>query len=832
MNIAPASRLLASGGCLFALLSAPLAAVPTGVEPGAPALLPESTAWLMPSDRRLELVRSPRESRAEAASSFLAIDPLPATAANELADGAALRRSLALSTALTPFDDRARLLFLHGSPRERSVVDCSPAFQPLELWRYESAGEPLVLYQPGPDEPWRLWTPGQGKAVLYTPQMRGWMEDWHALRDRGSDGRRMDRRLCPQTKTVDRVTGTDGLWPRQDAPEGLDRSAMLLPPADLAAWAREAAATPPPARPALPVAVRATDVTGRQGSRVQAQLLLELPPGAPVTVVGEGAAAEVRLAVEGLVETGGEVFEQFRMRFPLAPPAAGEPLSLTVGRALRPGRYTVRLRVRDEAGEAESVLAHELVVPALPPPAEAEARAPEGPATGRLDERLGRGAHAVALLVPPRDVVFGNVRVQAVATGAGVREVAFLVDGKLQLVSGSPPFSVDLDLPSAPREVVLRAEARDAAGRVLAADEVVLNQPRGALRLDLQAQPVAGGERVRARVALTVPDGRRVEQVTLRLNDGAPVAVSLPEYSAELAMPRDEVVFLTATAVLDDGSRGEAVEVLRDRHGSAVVDVELVELLATLVDRGGTPVDDLSSDEVSVWQDGRRQQVQRVEPASGLPLTVGLVMDVSLSMRDSLRQAQQAARDFLAAVVGPRDRAFAVAFAARPELVLPPTSDVRAVSAALDDLTADGWTAMHDAVVFSLYHLRGVRDRRALVLLADGNDEKSHVDFETALEHARASGVIVYCIGLDLPTLDPTPRLHLRALARETGGRAFFVGDAAELEGVYAQIAEELRRQVLVAYASDRPGEEARHEIEVRVSRPGIETRSVRAYEP
>ena len=831
MTNAPASLRAALGGCLLALAAGapPLFAVPTSVSPDAPPLLAESTVWLMPSDQRVELARTSREARAGAAAAFLAGDPLPATGANELAEGAALRRALALATALTPLDDRARLLFLHGAPRERAVVDCSAAFQPLELWRYEPGGEPLVLYQPGPDAPWRLWTPGQGKGVLYTPRMRGWMEDWHVLSDRGGDPKRMDRKLCPDARVVDRITGTDGLWPRDGASPPEDRSALLLPPADLAAWAREAAATPPPARPALSVAVRGSDVTQRHGSRAQAQLLLELPPGAPVTVVGEGAAAEVRLAVEGLIEADGAVFEQFRMRFPLAPAAPDQPLTLSVGRALRPGRYTVRLRVRDEAGEAETVLAHELVVPSLPPPA--AVRAPEGPATARLDERLGRGPHAVALLVPPRDVVFGSVRVQAVATGAGVREVAFLVDGKVQLVRAVPPYSVDLVLPSAPREVVLRAEARDEAGRVLAADEVVLNQPRGVLRLDLRTERV-DVDRVRARVALTVPEGRRIEEVTLRLNDAPPVAVARPDYAAELDLPLDPVVFLTATATLDDGSRGEAVKVLRDRQGSAVVDVELVELLATLVDRAGTPVDDLSAEEVSVWQDGRRQQVQRVAPAADLPLTVGLVMDVSLSMRDSLRQAQQAARDFLAAVVGPRDRAFAVAFAARPELVLPPTSDVRAVSAALDDLTADGWTAMHDAVVFSLYHLRGVRDRRALVLLADGNDEKSQVDFETALEHARASGVVVYCIGLDLPTLDPTPRLHLRALARETGGRAFFVGDAAELQGAYAQIAEELRRQLLVAYASDRPGEEGRRAVEVRVSRPGVETRSVRAYEP
>ena len=818
---------------LAVALGSPLAAVPTLAAEGAPALLAESTVWLMPAERRVELARASREDREAAAAAFLAADPLPETPANELAEGAALRRALALGEALTPFDDRARLLFLHGVPRERAVLDCSVAFQPMELWRYEAGGATLVLYQPGAEEPWRLWVPGQGKAVLYTPQMRGWMEDWHALRSRGGTGpNRMDRRLCPHWKTVDQETGTDGLWPSGDSSVQVDRSAMLLPPADLAAWARAAAATAPPSRPELPIAVRGTDFARRQGSRADAQILLEVPAGAPVTVVGEGDAAEVRLAVEGLIESSGEVFEQFRMRFPLEPPAPGQPLAFTVSRPLRPGRYMVRLRVRDEAGAAESVIARELLVPSLPPPAAvAQERAPDGPATARLDDRLAAGAHAVALLVPPGDVVFGNVRVQAVATGAGVRSVAFLVDGKQQLVSAARPFSVVLDLPSEPREVVLRAEARDIAGKVLAADEVVLNQPRGSLNVAVKSEAVPGTDRVRARVTLVVPDERRVREVTVRLNDAAEVPVSLPDYSAELVMPNEEVVFLTATAVLDDGSRGEAVKVLRDRSGSAMVDVELVELLATLVDRGGTPIDDVVADEVAVWQDGRRQEVQRVEPASNLPLTVGVVMDVSGSMRASLRQAQAAALAFLDAVVGPRDRAFAVAFSARPELVMPLTSDVRAVGASLESLAADGWTSMHDAIVFSLYHLRGVRDRRALVLLSDGDDTKSQVDFATALEHARASGVIVYCIGLNLPALDPTPRLHLRALAGETGGRAFFVGEASELEGVYAQIAEELRRQVLVAYASDRPGEEGRHKIEVRISRPGVETRSVRAYE-
>jgi VWFA-related protein len=162
---------------------------------------------------------------------------------------------------------------------------------------------------------------------------------------------------------------------------------------------------------------------------------------------------------------------------------------------------------------------------------------------------------------------------------------------------------------------------------------------------------------------------------------------------------------------------------------------------------------------------------------------------------------------------------------------MPPTPDVGAVARSLEDLTADGWTALHDAVVYGLYHLRAVRGRRALVVLSDGDDTRSQADLETTLEHARASGVIVYSIGLATPALDPTARRALKSLAEETGGRAFFVDEASELSGVYAQIAEELERQLLIAYAPDRAGADALHrDVEVRVEKPGVRVRSVRGY--
>jgi Ca-activated chloride channel family protein len=802
----------------------PAAAIPAETVAIEEPFLVESTGWLLPADRQAALAKLPMAERQRAATALLAADPIPETPLNELAEGAARRRRLALSESLTPYDDRARVLFLLGPPTARATVDCSMVFQPLEVWTYGT--RQLVLYHPATSRTWRLWSQTRGKGDLYTEQAREWLEDYVALRSRGA--KRMDHRLCPVSRQVDEITGTDGLWPL-DSGDPPTLITSLPPPADLAAWASAAGGAPAPAATApLLVTMRGVELAGPRGSRVATRLLVELPPEAALVAAQTDKAPEVRLQVEGVVERSGEVLDEFRMRFPLPQPAAGEAVPVVVERALRAGRYTVRLRVTDEVGGAVGIVEQEVLVAAAPPPPPTQTA---GPATGRLGAQLGHGAHAVALLVPPDDVMFGNLRVQAVALGPEVREVAFFVDGRLQLRAATRPFSVTLELPAVPREVILRAESRDASGAVLAYDEVAVNRPRGELAVKLDVTPLAGGDRVRAKVSVTFPEERRLEEVSLRANEGDVVILKPPAYTTELTLPADQLVFVTATAVLDDGARSEALEVVRDPYGGEALNVELVELLATLVDRNGAFVDAVTASELSVWEQGKRQDVQRVIPAGDLPLTVGVALDASGSMRTAMRQAQQSAVDFLEAVVGPRDRAYAVGFSARPQLLMPPTPDVGAVEAALGTLEAEGWTALYDGIVFSLYHLRAVRGRRALVVLSDGDDTKSQVDYDTALEHARASGVVIYAIGLDTPALDPSARGALKAFAEETGGRAYFVGEATDLAGTYAQIAEELKRQVLIAYAPTVTGAGAMQRgVEVKVERPGVRVRSVRGY--
>src|SRR5690606_3355160 len=111
----------------------------------------------------------PDLSDAERAAVFarLLADPLPETPENELLVAIDKRRQAAWAVADSPLDVRWRLVFLHGTPTQRQVVTCGAGFHPIEVWDY--AGEHVVVYQPRPTGPWRLWSPAlETKADLFT----------------------------------------------------------------------------------------------------------------------------------------------------------------------------------------------------------------------------------------------------------------------------------------------------------------------------------------------------------------------------------------------------------------------------------------------------------------------------------------------------------------------------------------------------------------------------------------------------------------------------------------------------------------------------------------
>lgn len=834
-----AGRLLGCLGLGAALLASPA----SGQEPD-PVLWPEpqraflqdGPGLLLTGDERQELRALDEAGREAFIRRFLA-DPVPATPVNELMEGIERRRRLAFAD-LPPMDARAQLVFLLGPPTDKRIVDCGSTFRPLELWTYGAppAGRRFVLYQPSADEPFRVWLPIDSKQALYTREMADWLEQWESL---GMGGKRIDRRFCAISEEVDALTGTDGLRGRPEEEEAReeaayrwvrpqDRASVLARPGDLAAWAREAAQTrvgPEPER--LAVETLDLDFPARRQQRLVTRVLL----GVRATpAADEGRKA--KLIVEGTFEREGSAFDEVRMRYRLPVQDEGTPVALLLEHPLRPEQsFVLRLRIRDEVSGAEARIARGFRVPSRP-----ESRlAPGAALAAGLGEAapLGLSGRSSVLLVPPIDeVILGTWRAEALVTGERVAKVTFLVDGEAQLSRARPPYSAEVRLAPFPREQVVRAEAYDEAGELLSADQVVINQTRGAFRVAV-AEPAPGakiGRRALVRAEVTVPEEQRIESVELRVNDRTVATLSSPPWQAEIDVPDADIVHLVAAARLDDGRTAEAVRFLRAPENLEQMEVNLVELFAAVTDSGGSLMRGLAEQDFQVFEEGRPQAISRFELVENLPLTLGFAIDTSVSMASSLVEAQRAADGFLRKLA-PRDRAFGVGFSSRPYLLMPPTDDLEVVSESLEGLRAAGRTAFYDGLITGLYYFRGFRGQRALVVLTDGEDTSSNTPWSQALEYARRSGVAVYPIGLNVSALKLEVRNQLQSLAEATGARAFFVEHAGELASVYGEIERELRSRYYVAYQSDRPADEYGYRpIEVKTRRGRV--RTARGYHP
>lgn len=835
----------------------PAAAVLTWPEPQR-AFFQDGPGLLLTRQQRDELLAMTPEAREKFIQEFLGRDPVPDTPVNELQAGIERRQRLMLGEFAAPLDVRGQILFLNGPPTERKVIDCGWVYQPLEIWSYQqgtdSKGKPvlkqLVVYKPTATEPWKLWLPPDGKRPLYTDMMQYWMEQWEELRGRFYI-KRIDLQNCDQVKDVDDATGIDGMTGTVSGAKNVkwikpkDASPFITAPADLAAWARAAAATKlPDAPPPLDLSsleFRFPEMDSqRMMVRVYATLKSDGVKPAPETTTDAGSSGtagkkpEVQLAVDGVVESGGRPFEDFRLRYRLPVPAAGEPLVLALDRRLRPNEwFLLRLHVKDETSGAETRVAKAFRVPISPTGDDLASKAPA--AVGELvPVEVGRGKDSLLLLPPPSDVVLGLWRADVLVTGERITKVVYLVDGEKQLTRTSPPFSAEVRLARFPTEQVVRAEGYDAEGKLVAADEVIVNQPRGALGVWILDPPkgtrVQPG-RILVKSEVSIPDGRRIQSVEFKVNDQTVTTLTKAPWQAQVPIPNEDVAYVTVVATLDDGGRAESVRFVRAPQYFEEVEVNLVELYVAVTDRAGNLVPGLTQDDFEVLESGKPQEITKFELVENLPLTVGILLDTSGSMRTSLVQAQTAASEFLRKVMTPRDRSFAVSFASRPRLDMPPTDDVEAVVRSFEELQAVGDTALHDALVHSLYYFRGVKGQRALVLLSDGDDNASYIAYKDAVEYARRSGVAIYAIGYNLG-MEIGLKSKLAEIAETTGGKAFFTSKAEELPNIYAQIERELRSRYLVAYNSNQSGSTpgAFREVEVKVKKNGLKARTARGY--
>jgi Ca-activated chloride channel family protein len=268
--------------------------------------------------------------------------------------------------------------------------------------------------------------------------------------------------------------------------------------------------------------------------------------------------------------------------------------------------------------------------------------------------------------------------------------------------------------------------------------------------------------------------------------------------------------------------------------------VDVVSLNVTVTDQSRNFVTSLEQGDFVVYEDGVKQDVTYFNKAQ-LPVALSLLIDTSASMEDKLRLAQEAAVGFVKRMK-PDDMAQIIDFDNRVSILQQFTPDRALLETAIRQTVPNGSTSLHNAIYISLKELKKVRAtssgdvrRQAIVVLSDGEDTSSLVPFEEVLDLAKRSEVIVYTIGIrgrDLGARGfPEAEFVLKQFAQETGGRAFFPTGATELEGIYAQIADELAAQYALAYSSRNPRRDGQwRRIVVRTTKPELAARTKQGY--
>jgi Ca-activated chloride channel homolog len=240
-----------------------------------------------------------------------------------------------------------------------------------------------------------------------------------------------------------------------------------------------------------------------------------------------------------------------------------------------------------------------------------------------------------------------------------------------------------------------------------------------------------------------------------------------------------------------------------DTQYTIKISVEMVALNATVRDGKGNLVSELVKEDFQVYEDGILQQIERFS-RQDMPVTVGLVIDNSGTMGPKRPEVITSALVF-ARSSNPEDQMFVVNFNEKVSFGLPNsmpfTDNIVQLELALSGITADGMTALYDAVATALDHLKkGNRDKKVLIVISDGEDNASKNTLDRILTMAGQSDAIIYTIGI---FDENNPDRNLRALkqiAKATGGEEFLPASAKDVVSICKRIAYDIRNQYSIAY--------------------------------
>ncbi|RMH16076.1 MAG: VWA domain-containing protein [Acidobacteria bacterium] len=766
-------------------------------------------------------------------------DPYPRTSRNEFRDEFMRRTDQATELFGDLRDERAQTLLINGHPTARIEVSCSELW-PIEVWFYDSrdyhGGDVLLLfYQRWGQGPWRLWHPLDG------------------LDDLAINGRTTYGDIDLRCTESDAILAAIGYLTNLGVAGVATLQAQLSRPIEQprGEWVAsfQAYSTDLPEGAEL---FDATLMVGYPG-RYQSRTIVQGTVAVPVAGVASATLGDFRsynLILTGEVLSGDVLFDSFRIKYDFPADEVedrehdlagngshGPMLPLVFERYLRGGTYRLIVKVEDLGSGRVFREERTIEVPKLD---QAPAPPPLDPETARIlaeaNAAIRNGETTVKIAPLQGEWQTGLVRIDAMTTGDDIDRVSFVLDDETVLTKRRPPWNVELDLGEVPRPRLLRVVAFNAAGEEVASDEVMLNAGRHRFAVRL-VEPQRGkryARSLRAKVDVSVPEGEGVERVELYVNETKVATLYQPPYVQPIVLPEDEpVAYVRAVAYTPDGNSTDDWVFVNAPGNLDELDIQYVELYVTVLGGDKRPVDDLRPEDFQIFEDGAPQTIARFERVRDLPIHAAIMLDVSASMEERLADAQAAALRFFEQTVTPRDRATVVTFNDHPNLTARFTNDVTALAAGLAGLKAERSTAIWDSLIFTLYYFNGIKGQRTILLLSDGRDESSRFPYEDALEYARRAGVTIYAIGLDLPRSALSDRRKLNKLADETGGRAFFIKDVAELGSIYETIERELRSRYLITYQSTNTSTAKDFRfIEVKMTRGGLEAKTMRGYYP
>jgi Ca-activated chloride channel homolog len=277
-------------------------------------------------------------------------------------------------------------------------------------------------------------------------------------------------------------------------------------------------------------------------------------------------------------------------------------------------------------------------------------------------------------------------------------------------------------------------------------------------------------------------------------------------------------------APLKDAATETGQSSQRPRLKSLRVETDLVLIPVTVSDTMNHPVTTLEKQNFELYEAGEQQKI-RYFSTEDSPISIGVLLDLSLSMKNKIDVAREALAEFFR-TANPEDDYFVLSFADRPELLADTTQSVGTLQSRLALATPNGNTALLDAIYLGVAKLRSAKyPRRALLIISDGGDNHSRYGPREIRSLVQEADVEIYAVGI-FDSIFKTyeewagQRL-LTEITEDTGGRTITVDDVKKLPDAAAAISRELRNQYVIGYHPNNAVHDSKwHKIKVRLVPP------------